>query len=58
LIGIRVAAQFNNILAILNILLLIIISISGFIYGKFENLSKTKYENGFSGILKGSSIVM
>lgn len=58
LIGIRIAALFNNMLAILNISLLIIISISGFVYGKFENLTKAKYENGLYGIVKGASIVM
>ncbi len=57
-IGIRVAAMFNNMLTMLNIALLLIITVAGLIYGNFDNLTKVKYENGFSGIIKGSSIVM
>ena len=42
----------------LNIALLLTITVAGFIYGNFDNLTKVKYENGLSGIIKGSSIVM
>jgi amino acid transporter len=58
LIGIKMTTLFNNSLAILNIGLLIAISLGGFFYGKFENLSKTAYKNGLNGIIRGSSIVM
>ncbi len=55
--GLRMSTMLNNILAILNISLLILISIAGFIYGKLENL-QVPYTNGFDGIINGASIVM
>lgn len=56
--GIQLTALFNNTLAILNISLLLIITLAGFIYGNLDNLNNTKYSNGFNGIIKGSSIVI
>lgn len=57
LLGIKVATVFNNTLAIINIALLVIISVAGFIYGDFSNLTKAPFTGGFGGIIKGSSIV-
>ncbi|RMZ93136.1 cationic amino acid transporter 4, partial [Brachionus plicatilis] len=56
--GIQLTALFNNMLAVLNISLLLLITIGGFVYGNLDNLINTKYSNGFNGIIKGSSIVI
>lgn len=55
--GVEFGTVLNNILALINILLLVVITIGGFIYGSWDNLKKPEYENGLNGILKGSSIV-
>lgn len=55
--GVEFGTVLNNVLAVINILLLVVITIGGFIYGSWDNLKTPKYENGLSGILKGSSIV-
>ena len=52
LIGIKFASLFNNVLAFINVSLLILITIAGFVYGDVENLSKAPYNNGFGGIIK------
>ena len=52
------SVTFNNILAVLNISLLIVITIAGFVYGSFSNLTKTPYTNGFEGIVQSASIVI
>lgn len=56
--GVKYTIILNNILAILNIILLLIIIICGFVFGKWSNVSQVSYSNGFDGIIKGSSIVL
>jgi APA family basic amino acid/polyamine antiporter len=56
--GIRLTTLFNNVLAVLNLILLAIITIGGFVFGDFSNLTKVKYTQGVEGVLKGSSVVM
>jgi amino acid transporter len=56
--GLTLTTMFNNTIAIANIILLLTISIAGFVFGKFDNLTKTPYQNGFDGVIKGSSVVM
>ena len=56
--GLNLSVTFNNVLAMLNITLLVIITISGFVYGSFSNLTKTPYTNGFQGIIQSASIVI
>jgi amino acid transporter len=56
--GLNLSVTFNNILAVINILLLVIITLGGFIYGSFSNLVQTPYQNGFQGIIQSASIVI
>jgi amino acid transporter len=56
--GLKLTTMFNNTIAIANIILLLTISIAGLIFGKFDNLTKVPYQNGFDGVIKGSSVVM
>ena len=56
--GLKLTTMFNNTIAMANIILLLTITIAGFIFGKFDNLTKTPYQNGFDGVIKGSSVVM
>lgn len=56
--GIHASSLFNNALAVLNIGLLTIISIGGFVFGRLDNMQFGKYSNGFEGVIKGASIVV
>lgn len=56
--GLKLTTLFNNVLAVINIGLLLLIIIAGLTYGSYENLTATPYTNGFSGIVRGASIVM
>lgn len=58
LCGIHLTTRINNVLTILNILVLLSISISGFVYGKIENITKTPYKNGVRGIVKGAFLTL
>ena len=51
--GVRQAALFNNLIALLNISLLVVITLAGLFFGKLDNLTSTPYTNGFTGILRG-----
>jgi amino acid transporter len=53
LFGIEVAAVFNNTLAIINILLLCLVTVGGVVYGDFENLKRGNFTEGFNGVIKG-----
>lgn len=55
--GVRMTSMFNNVVAVLNIILLLAITVGGCVYGSVENL-RVKYDKGVDGVLKGSSIVM
>ena len=57
-IGLQLTTLFNNVIAAINVIVLILISVCGFIYGDFKNLTSVKYTNGVNGVIKGSSIVM
>ncbi len=57
LLAIDITTMFNNILATINILLLIVVATAGFIYGDFSNLTSVPYTSGFTGVIKGSSVV-
>jgi amino acid transporter len=56
--GIRLTTLFNNTLAALNLTLLFIITVGGFVFGDLSNLTKVEYAQGVAGVLKGSSVVM
>ncbi len=58
LLAIEITTIFNNILAVANILLLLVISAAGFIYGDFSNLTNVSYTAGLTGVIKGSSVVL
>lgn len=53
LFGIEVGAFVNNTLAIINILLLCVITVGGVVYGDFNNLTKGGFTGGFDGVIKG-----
>ena len=55
--GLSISTLFNNTFAVLNLSLLAIIAISGFVFGDFNNLTKTPYKNGFEGVIQSASIV-
>jgi amino acid transporter len=58
LLNVKQTTSLNNLLAVLNIILLSIISISGFLLGDFANLTGVPYDGGFTGILRGCSLVI
>lgn len=53
LFGIEIGAFVNNTLAMINILLLCVITVGGIVYGDFDNLTKGNFSGGFDGVIKG-----
>ena len=57
LLKVKHTTALNNVLAVLNITLLAVISVSGLLLGNYANLTSEAYDKGFSGVLRGSSLV-